>query len=46
MLNMTKVEFKLISDAEMYLFFEKGMRGEFLTFIRDIVKLTKVSKIL
>ena len=24
---MTKIEFKLISDADMYLFFEKGMRG-------------------
>ena len=28
MLNMTKVELELISDADMYLFFEKGgMRG-------------------
>ena len=27
MLNMTKVELKLISDADMYSFFEKGMRG-------------------
>ena len=27
MLNMTKVELKLISDADMCLFFEKGMRG-------------------
>ena len=25
--NMTKVELELISDADMYLFFEKGMRG-------------------
>ena len=25
MLNITKVEFELISDAVMYLFFEKGM---------------------
>ena len=24
---MTKVELELISDADMYLFFEKGMRG-------------------
>ena len=27
MLNMTKVELELIPDADMYLFFEKGMRG-------------------
>ena len=27
MLNMTKFELKLISDADMYLFFRKGMRG-------------------
>ena len=27
MLNMTKIELELISDADMYLFFEKGMRG-------------------
>ena len=27
MLNMTKVELELISDANMYFFFEKGMRG-------------------
>ena len=26
MLNMTKVEFELISDADMYLYFEKDMR--------------------
>ena len=27
MLNMTKVELKLISDNDMYIFFEKGTRG-------------------
>ena len=27
MVNMTKVEPELTSDADMYLFFEKGMRG-------------------
>ena len=27
MLNITKVELELILDADMYLFFEKGMRG-------------------
>ena len=27
LLNMTKVELELISDAGMYLFFENGMRG-------------------
>ena len=26
-LNMTKVELKLITDPDMYIFFEKGMRG-------------------
>ena len=29
MLNMTKVKFGRISDAAMYLFFEKDMRGRF-----------------
>ena len=28
MLNMTKVKLELISDPDMYIFFEKGMRGE------------------
>ena len=27
MLYITKVKLELISDADMYLFFEKGMRG-------------------
>ena len=27
MLNMTKVELELISDAENHLFFEKGVKG-------------------
>ena len=27
MVNMTKVELDLISDPDMYIFFEKGMRG-------------------
>ena len=27
MLNITKVDVQLFSDADMYLFFEKGMRG-------------------
>ena len=27
MLNITKVELELILDTDMYLFFEKGMRG-------------------
>ena len=27
MLNMTKVELELITDPDMYLFFEKGVRG-------------------
>ena len=27
MLNMTKVALELIADPDMYIFFEKGMRG-------------------
>ena len=34
---MTKVGFNLISDAGMYLLFEKGLRGGVLTFLRDTV---------
>ena len=37
MLNMAKTEIEFIADADIYSFFEKGMRG-FLTFLRDIVK--------
>ena len=37
MLNMTKVELELISDADSYLFFEKGMKG---AFPKDTVKPT------
>ena len=37
-LNMTKVNLELISDADMLLFL--GMRGKLLTFPRDIVKST------
>ena len=28
MLNMIKAEIELISDPDMYIFFEKGMRGD------------------
>ena len=38
-LNMTKVELEIISDADMYLFFGKGM-VECLTFLKDIPKPT------
>ena len=34
MLNMTKLELEFISDADMYLFFENGMRGE-LSYISE-----------
>ena len=34
---MAKTEIEFIADADIYSFFEKGMRG-FLTFLRDIVK--------
>ena len=29
MLNMTKVELELITDPDMYVFFERGLRGGF-----------------
>ena len=35
---MKKVKLELISDADMYLFFEEDMRDEVLEFWRDIVK--------
>ena len=36
MLNIAKVELELISDGDMYLFFEKkDERGEFLIFLKD-----------
>ena len=38
MLNMTKVEFELISDADMYYSFKKIWEAKFLVFRRDIVK--------
>ena len=39
MLNMTKVELEheLISDADICLFFEKGIEEELLTFIRETI---------
>ena len=38
-LNMKKVELERISDDDMYLFFEEGMKsGCFLYILRDIVK--------
>ena len=36
--NMTKVELELISDAGMYIFFEKLRDLELLTFLSDKVK--------
>ena len=33
-LNMSKVELELISDTEMYVLFEKGMRGR-VSYISD-----------
>ena len=40
MLNMTKVDLELISDADMYLFFEKGMTAEVFYISKNIVKST------
>ena len=37
-LNKTKIKLELISDLDMYIFFEKGMIAEFLIFLIDAVK--------
>ena len=38
MLKMTGIELDLIYDTDMHLFLEKGMRGVFYIFLKDIVK--------
>ena len=38
MLKMTGVKFKKIFDIDMYLFIEKGLREEFLTLLKDMLK--------
>ena len=38
--SMTKVEINLISELDMYLFFEKGMRGGVFIFLKDTAKQT------
>ena len=38
MFNMTKVKIEVISETEVYLFLEEGIRGRVLTFLGDIVK--------
>ena len=38
MLNITKVEFELIPDPDMYIFFEKSMRRGVFIFLMDIVE--------
>ena len=40
MLNMTKGELELISNNDMYLFIEKGMRNGVFLFLKDTVKPT------
>ena len=41
MFKMTKLELKLISDPDMYIFFEKGTRGGiFYIFLIDTAKPT------
>ena len=40
MLNITKVKLELISDLDMYLFFEKWLRGWVSYVLIDIVKTT------
>ena len=37
-LNMTKVDLEFISDADIYLFFEKGIRGGASYISEDIAK--------
>ena len=39
---MTKTKLKIISEADMYLPFEKGMRGRVPTCLKDIVNPTKI----
>ena len=41
-INMTKTKLKIISEADMYLSFEKGMRGRVPTCLKDIVNPTKI----
>ena len=43
MFNMTKIKLELISDPDMYIFFEKGMRGE-ISYISN--KYSKANKYL
>ena len=38
--QVTKVELEVISDADMYLFFEKAREAKFLSFLKHIVKRT------
>ena len=40
MLNMTKVEFELISDANKFFFLRKVQEVEFLVYLKIIVKPT------
>ena len=39
-LNMTTVELELITDHDMYIIFEKGIKVEFFIFLLNIVKPT------
>ena len=39
---MTKTKLKIISEADKYLPFEKGMRGRVPTCLKDIVNPTKI----
>ena len=38
MLNITNIEFELISNADMYLFFKKGMGGRVFYFYKRYFK--------
>ena len=43
--NIKNIEFDLISDADMHLFFEKSMRGGFFKFEKITVKLKIICQV-
>ena len=45
MLKMTGIKLELISDVDMHLFLEKGMRGGLVIFQKDTVNLTRITQL-